>query len=339
MNDLSPKERLDRSLSKQRIDRKAIICPGGMMNAAVVDVMKQTGHILPDAHADGKLMSLLAADVSELTGFENYGLPFCMTVEPEVLGSEIDLGSLSCEPKIAREVYPNVAEVEYRDISTMLKDGRIGVISEAVSRLRDLGSEIPVIGTVSGPVSTAASIVDPMPYLKALRKDPENAHKVMDYVTDFLIAYAELLIESGADVIGIADPTATGEILGPKMFAEFAVPYLNRITDAVHKRNRKLILHICGDMGPVKQHIPALRADAISTDAMVNLKGLKAEEPDLITMGNLSTYMLEFGNPDKVSARAEVLIRDGIDIIAPACGLSTSTPIANLRAFTDTVKG
>jgi [methyl-Co(III) methanol-specific corrinoid protein]:coenzyme M methyltransferase len=276
--------------------------------------------------------------VSALTGFENYGLPFCMTVEPEVLGSEIDFGSLSCEPKIAREVFPGVADVEYRDIGSMLNDGRIGVLSEAVTRLSRSGTEIPVIGTVSGPVSTAASVVDPMPFLKALRKDPENVHRVMDYVTDFLIAYAQRLIESGADVIGIADPTATGEILGPKMFAEFAVPYLNRIIDAVHAQDRKLILHICGNIGTVQKALPTLRADAISTDAMVSLRQLKADEPGLTTMGNLSTYMLEFGEASNVADRTEILIRDGVDIIAPACGLSTSSPLANLQAFTETVK-
>ena len=32
------------------------------------------------------------------------------------------------------------------------------------------------------------------------------------------------------------------------------------------------------------------------------------------------------------------LIRSGIDILSPACGLSTSTRIDALRAFTDTVR-
>jgi [methyl-Co(III) methanol-specific corrinoid protein]:coenzyme M methyltransferase len=313
-----------------------------MMNAAVVEVMEQTGHVLPDAHSDGELMSRLASDVQQLTGFENYGIPFCMTVEPEVLGSEIDFGTLSCEPKIAREAYPNVAEVEYRDISSMLNDGRIGILTDAVSGLRGGGdgvnTDVPVIGSLTGPVSTAASIVDPMSFLKALRKDPAGTHRVMDYVTDFLIAFAGRLIESGADVISIADPTATGEILGPKMFEEYALPYLNRIARAVHDQDHKVIIHICGNVGTVKNQIYALHADAISTDAMVSLKALKAENPALVTMGNLSTYTLESGSEESISKRTATLIEEGTDIIAPACGLSTASPIKNLRAFTGTVK-
>jgi [methyl-Co(III) methanol-specific corrinoid protein]:coenzyme M methyltransferase len=55
-------------------------------------------------------------------------------------------------------------------------------------------------------------------------------------------------------------------------------------------------------------------------------------------MGNVSTFMLELGETDKVARHTQGLIRDGIDIIAPACGLSTSTKLETIRAMTDTVK-
>ena len=90
MNDLTPKERILRSLNKESVDRAPVICPGGMMNSAIVDVMNKTGHTLPDGHHDSQLMAEIANDVQENTGFENFGIPFCMTVEAEVLGSEIN---------------------------------------------------------------------------------------------------------------------------------------------------------------------------------------------------------------------------------------------------------
>jgi [methyl-Co(III) methanol-specific corrinoid protein]:coenzyme M methyltransferase len=55
-------------------------------------------------------------------------------------------------------------------------------------------------------------------------------------------------------------------------------------------------------------------------------------------MGNLSTYLLQWGNPDKIAGRACELVHDGVDIIAPACGLSTSTTLANITAMTRAVK-
>jgi len=335
---ISPKERIKRVLNKEKVDRPPVVCPGGMMNAAIVDVMNKTGHTLPDAHHDDKLMAELSHDVYENTGFENFGIPFCMTVEAEVLGSSINFGSLECEPKIEKEVFPSTSQVEYRNINEILKNGRIETVIQAGYHLSKKYSDVPVIGNLTGPISTAASIVDPMSFLKELRKDRENAHKVIDYVTDFLIEYAKLMIDNGVDLISIGDPTATGEILGMKMFEEYALRYINKLVDGIHSVNAPVIVHICGNMNTVKPLIPQIKSDAISTDALVNLRLLKEEFPSLTTMGNLSTFLLELGTPEKVSAQTERLLSDGIDIISPACGLSTSSPIENIQALTSTVK-
>jgi len=146
------------------------------------------------------------------------------------------------------------------------------------------------------------------------------------------------MIDNGATLISIGDPTATGEILGPKVFAEFAVPYLNKVIDGIQATGAPVILHICGKIQAVKQSLPNLHSNAISTDALVNLRLLKEEFPNLTTMGNVSTFMLELTEADKVARHTAQLVRDGINIIAPACGLSTSTNLAAIRAMTDTVK-
>jgi MtaA/CmuA family methyltransferase len=335
---LSPKERLLDTLQKKSVDRPPVVCTGGMMNAAIVDVMTRTGHTLPGAHFDAELMAELSRDVQEETGFENFGIPFCMTVEAEVLGSEINFGTLECEPKIEKEIFSSVSTVVCKDIRRMLDAGRIKSVAAAGHHLAKTYPDLPVIGSLTGPVSTAAAIVDPMQFLKELRKDRENAHRVMAYVSDFLIAFGQLLAENGASAICIGDPTATGEIIGPRMFEEYAVQYLNKVIDGIHATGVPVILHICGDMKSVKPLLPALHADALSTDAMVNLKLLKEEFPMLTTMGNVSTYLLEFGDQEKVARQTGNLILDGVDIISPACGLSTSTSLANINALTATVK-
>ena len=335
---MNEKERVLAVVGRNDIDRPPVLCMGGMMNAAIVEVMEQTGHLLPAAHHDAQLMAALAADVAQWTGFENFGIPFCMTVEAEVLGSEIDFGTLACEPKIAHEIFPSVKKVEFRDIPTMISGGRIAVLAEAARILSAEHPETPIIGSLSGPISTVASIVDPITFFKELRKERDGAHAVLDYVTDFLIAYARVLIENGVTVIGIGDPTATGEILGPKMFTEYALPYLNKLIDGIHAAGAPVLLHICGDMNTVRSLIPSLHSDAISTDAMVNLRQLKADYPELLTMGNLSTFLLESGPADRIVLQTQRLVQDGIDIISPACGLSTSTALPHIRALTRTVK-
>ncbi|MDP4145096.1 MAG: uroporphyrinogen decarboxylase family protein [Bacillota bacterium] len=338
MDIFTPKERLLRVLHREKVDRPPVICPGGMMNAAIVDVMNITKHTLPTAHSDYRLMSELSKDVYQYTGFENFGIPFCMTVEAELLGSKVDFGTLSCEPKIIEEVFPSVTKVEYKNIKELLKDGRVNTVIQAGHYISKSNSDVPVIGNLTGPISTAASLVDAMTFLKELRKCKEASHRVIDYVTDFLIEYAKLMIENGVTVISIADPTATGEILGPKTFQEYAVKYINKLIDGIHAFHVPVIVHICGNLNAVKNQLPNIKSDAISTDSLVNLRMLKEEYPSLITMGNLSTYLLEFGDSVSVSKQTEKLLMDGINIISPACGLSTSSSLRNINAFTNTVK-
>ncbi|HEY3425617.1 MAG TPA: uroporphyrinogen decarboxylase family protein, partial [Negativicutes bacterium] len=258
MRNLTPKERLLAVLRHEVVDRPPVICPGGMMNAAIVDVMNASGHTLPAAHSDATLMAGLAAAVHQHTGFENLGVPFCMTAEAEVFGSAIDLGTFTCEPKITKELFPFAAAVTVNDIEKLLQCGRIQTIADTVRLLSEKHPTIPVIGNLTGPISTAASIIDPIPFLKDLRKNPTASHHALEYVTDFLIAFAKLLIDNGADLISIADPTATGEILGPKMFDEYAIAYLNKLIDGIHahtspaRRQTPVIVHICGNMNSVK---------------------------------------------------------------------------------------
>lgn len=334
----SPKERLLRSLNKQGVDRPPVICPGGMMNAAIVDVMEKTGHTLPAAHHEGALMEALAHDVQANTGFENFGIPFCMTIEAEALGSAVDYGSLKCEPKIQKEAFASVKDVIFAPLGVIAKNRRASAVLQALNVLAKTYPDIPAIGSITGPVSAAASLVDPMTFFRELRREREGAHGLLAHVTAELVEWAQLMADNGAALISIADPTATGEILGPKLFEEYALPYLNQIIDAVQKTGTPVIVHICGDVRMVKKHLFNLRGNALSVDAMVNLRELKEENPGLIAMGNLSTYLLDSGTTRTISAGTETLLRRGIDIIAPACGLSTSTPLENIQAFTRTVQ-
>lgn len=108
--------------------------------------------------------------------------------------------------------------------------------------------DVPVIVSLTGPVSTAASIVDPITFYKELRKNSAQAEKGLDYVVELLAAYAERAVQAGASVIAIGDPSATGEILGPKMFEAYALKYNNKFAERVHQLGVPFILHICGDM-------------------------------------------------------------------------------------------
>lgn len=55
-------------------------------------------------------------------------------------------------------------------------------------------------------------------------------------------------------------------------------------------------------------------------------------------MGNINTQLLHQGIPERVCRAVGHALGHKVDIIAPACGLSMSTPLENLRALTDMAK-
>ena len=94
---MTPKERLMAAAAMQALDRPPCICPGGMMNMMFRDIMERTGCLWPEAHSDPDKMAGLAAGLYDAGGFENYGVPFCMTVEAEAMGAKVEMGDLLCE--------------------------------------------------------------------------------------------------------------------------------------------------------------------------------------------------------------------------------------------------
>jgi [methyl-Co(III) methanol-specific corrinoid protein]:coenzyme M methyltransferase len=122
------------------------------------------------------------------------------------------------------------------------------------------------------------------------------------------------------------------------LFGAYAAPYLKRLVDAIHEAGVPAIVHICGKIGVVEAQFKNIGADVISVDAMVSMAQLKNATPDSGTMGNLNTFVLDSAAEDKIRHSARRLIEAGVDVISPACGLSMSTPVRNIRAMTDEVK-
>lgn len=330
---LTEKERLLHALSGRKCDRPPVICPGGMMTMASAEVMEKTGNSWPSAHIQPDKMAGLALAMHDLTGLENLGVPFCMTVEAEAFGCQVDYGKINREPRIARSALEDTEGIASLRAIDPGRSGRMPVILDAIHLLREQSHDTPIIGNLVGPVSLAASIFDAMIFLRLLRKKPADVHRLLDFLAHNLIEFGRAQVRSGADIIAIADPTATGEILGPSLFGEFAAPHIRNVADAFRREGIPVIIHICGNLKTVEKELSSLQADCLSVDSVVSIRKLR-ESLDTVIMGNVSTFLLEKGPADRIHQTARSLIADGVDILAPACGLSPGTSVAHIRALT-----
>ena len=97
------------------------------------------------------------------------------------------------------------------------------------------------------------------------------------------------------------------------------------------------IVHICGNVKNLGDSLALLSAAAVSIDSLVGIATLKELAPKQVTMGNVSTFLLEKGDPEQLAKNARRCLLEGVDILAPACGISPGTPVANIRAVADAV--
>ena len=334
MDTLSEKERLAGACKRGEVDRQPLICPGGMMNAVTDEMAKIANIPFPEVHSDANLMASMAKECHDLSGLENYGVPFCMTVEAESMGATVDFGNSLYEPHVVSGAIQSVRD--YTKLKKMdLSTGRPKVVLDAIKILHDLDTDVPVIGDITGPVSVAGTILDCEIFLREIRKDHDAALEYMQFVTDSVAEFARAMVEAGADCICIAEPTGTGELLGPRYFDEFSVQFLNQVLD---KADAPLsIVHICGNMKTVVDSIKNIHCDVFSFDAMTPVEKVREAAPNMSLMGNVSTFALGKPDADAVRRITGVALKHNVNIVAPACGIATVTPLENLHAMKEVV--
>lgn len=331
------KERFENAVHMKNIDRPPVICPGGMMNMVTSELMKEIHVYLPEAHHNAMKMAELAKGVYDTGCFENVGVPFCMTVEAEEMGASVDFGSDVFEPHVTEYVINSVDEF-YKLKEIDVKKGRSKVVTDAIEILKKELKDVPVVGNITGPISTAGSVMEPVVLYKEMRRKKDKTHEFMEFITNQLIKFTEAQIEAGADIIAISDPSGTGEILGPKLFDEFAVEYINRIVDVAKKHGVYTIVHICGQMHSVYEQVNKINSDVLSFDSIVPMSEAKENLKGRVIMGNVSTYALEFAEPEKIATLTKLCIKNGSDIISPACGLGMKTPLVNIQEMIKSVE-
>ena len=324
---MTPRNRLSAAFSKEPVDRVPIIIPGGMMAGVLYEILSETSLPYPEIHTIVEHMVAYTNTLQQKCGLDNTGVPFCMTVEAEDFGAKIDLGSALYEPSVSS---PPCSTLEDLINSTPQPSSRHQTVLKAIQKLS--GGDIPVVGNVIGPMSLLTSLVPQGVVFRAMEKDKENLQKSLQKVGQHIAEFAEEQIEAGADVIVVADPSATGDIIGPLYFSEFMVPAYDAIINRLKKFDRPIVLHICGRIQSLIPGLKKLDWDGLSVDSLVGMNKLKEPFAGRVLMGNVSTQIMAMSGEEK-TYRTSRRIVETVAILAPACGLSTKTPINNIKSM------
>ena len=325
--ELTAKARLLNSLRGRPVDRPPVIIPGGMMAWTLASLVAGENLGYSDLHTDIEAMVRYCRLLQQQCGVENYGVPFCMTVEAEDFGARVDLGTFLTAPHVVE--YPAKTLKEVLAIQP-LACPRHRVTIEAIRHLA--GGDIPVVGNLVGPMSLLTSLIEPATVYRATAREPRMVAQALDHLARHQIAFASEQLAAGADLLVVADPGAAGEILGGRRFGELVVPPLKKIVGSVKERGKPVVLHICGNTIQLTRELATIPWDALSVDSLVSLRKLRPYFPQRALMGNVSTHLLATAAPGRVF-RASRKAVEVAAILAPACGLPTTMLIGNIRAM------
>jgi [methyl-Co(III) methanol-specific corrinoid protein]:coenzyme M methyltransferase len=95
------------------------------------------------------------------------------------------------------------------------------------------------------------------------------------------------------------------------------------------------ILHMCGDATTVLDPLADAGFEGISIEEKVSVSFAKRITGDRVRLiGNVSpSDTLLTKGTDAVLIEATACLEDGIDILAPGCGLAPQTPLENIKAL------
>ncbi len=257
---------------------------------------------------------------------EAMGLPYEMVEQrgpwfPHTLSSAADIDALLSGPAAAE---------------------RLSYVYEALEISRkNLAGRVPLIGFSGAPWTLLAYMVEgkgSKTFSKAksfLYNEPRLAHRLLEKITETIIAYLQQKARHGADLLQLFDSWAG--ILSPEQYREFSLPYIGEICRAIEEV--PVTVFAKGAWFALEE-IGQLDCQVVGLDWTVSPQEARRQlGPQKVLQGNLDPCALFAKIEDIAPAAHRMLDAFGRRHIANlGHGVYPDTPLENVRAFVQAVQ-
>jgi uroporphyrinogen decarboxylase len=211
-------------------------------------LMRQAGRILPEYRQVRNSLSgfkelvetpELAAEVTiqpvDILGVDAAIIFSDILVVPEAMGLEYQM--IEQKGPWFEKTIRNEAELKTIDVDFDVND-RLGYMMEAIRITnKALNGRVPLIGFAGAPWTIFCYMTEGQGSKtfsiarKILYTNPTLAHELLESITNVTVRYLKAQVKAGAHLLQVFDSWAG--ILGPDQYAEFGLPYLKKIADAI----------------------------------------------------------------------------------------------------------
>ena len=220
-------------------------------------------------------------------------------------------------------------------------------LAESIKKVKSaLQSDKTLIGFSGAPFTIASYLLEGKSTRTAMKtkafayKYPKAYDKLLQFISDMIILQLQAQKEAGVEVLQVFDSWAT--TLSPQQYEAFALPYTKKIFEATQLQNIPKI-HFAQGSGHLLDQFIKTGADCLSIDVSSEITtALQIIPEKLAVQGNLDPAIL-FTNPDIVRNQTKELLDKTRTkknyIFNLGRGIDKDTPIENVSAMVETVKG
>jgi len=258
-------------------------------------------------------------------------------------------GEFDQAPTVTRKPVNTEEDVDKLQVPDVKTAGIVPLTMEVAKMQAQSGAAL--IGAMTmGPWSLASNICGPELLCKWTIKRPELVHEIQQKVLPFSVALLHYWVDTfGTDrllpwVGGTA--AASNQLISPKQFEQFYLPYMKELYDEAHATGLKHIYcHICGEQNlnlPYFAQLDFGEPGILSFGHEVDLETATKYFPKDIIMGNIEPAFIQTATPEEVYQVTRRVIDKGKKclggfMLAPGCELPPRTPEENLWAMMQAV--
>ena len=224
-------------------------------------------------------------------------------------------------------------------------EGRMGVLLDAISAVKaHFGGRVCVTGRTAAPFSSVTLAFGINETLMLLYERPDFILEAMKFFEEYQSRFGLDQIAAGADALWLGDCNASGHLISPAAYREFAMAPARRVSRAYQEQGGIVLYHASEELPPMID----LQADAgfsiLSVGPGVEIEKARGLVNGRVCLsGNVNPLaVLERGTPEDVQAEVERIVRNvskrGGHVMNSGEMIPRDTPEANIRTFVETAR-
>jgi uroporphyrinogen decarboxylase len=265
-------------------------------------------------------------------------------------GGDIKLPSIEWEQAPSHGSFAVQSEEDFKKLRPpdVKKDGMLPLAME-FSKLQDKHG-MPISIVLGGNFTIAGNICPVERLCRWMVKKPELVRQLLRSATDHILEVIGYWAETfGAERVipNIWEPLASNQIISPKQFEEFVLPYLKESSEKILGMGvRHIYYHICGEQNlnlPYWAQVPMGDIGIVSVGHQVDITtAIRYFGDRCIIVGNVDPVVIQNGTPQEVYQLSKQAIEEGKQaprgyMLMSGCEIPPMSPPYNVYIMTKAV--